>query len=77
MKGVEFDLSPSEKQTEFFLSKAKFTAYGGARGGGKSWALRYKLVLLCLHYAGIRTLIVRRTFAQLREKLLEGGAILP
>ena len=67
MKGVEFDLSPSEKQTEFFLSKAKFTAYGGARGGGKSWALRYKLVLLCLRYAGIRTLIVRRTFAQLRE----------
>ena len=67
MKDVEFDLSPSEKQAEFFASRTKFTAYGGARGGGKSWALRYKLVLLCLRYAGIRTLIVRRTLAELRE----------
>ena len=67
MKNVKFDILPSEKQAEFFASRAKFTAYGGARGGGKSWALRYKLVLLCLRYAGIRTLIVRRTLAELRE----------
>ncbi len=67
MKNVSLDIMPSEKQAEFFASRAKFTAYGGARGGGKSWALRYKLVLLCLHYAGIRTLIVRRTLAELRE----------
>ena len=39
---------PSEKQREFFRSRAKYTAYGGARGGGKSWALRRKLVGLCL-----------------------------
>ena len=67
MKEIEFDICPSPKQTEFFNSRAKFTAYGGARGGGKSWALRHKLVLLCLRYPGIRTLIVRRTFAELRE----------
>ena len=36
------------------------TAYGGARGGGKSWALRRKLVTLCLRYPGIRCLLVRR-----------------
>ena len=60
-------MKPSEKQKEFLLSKAKFTAYGGARGGGKSWALRYKLLLLCLRYAGIRTVIIRRTFPELRE----------
>ncbi len=67
MKDVKFDISPSEKQAEFFASRTKFTAYGGARGGGKSWALRYKLVLLCLRYAGIRTIIVRRTLSELRE----------
>ena len=39
---------PNKKQTEFFASRAKYTAYGGARGGGKSWALRRKLVALCL-----------------------------
>ncbi|MBQ8404990.1 MAG: phage terminase large subunit [Clostridia bacterium] len=67
MKNVLFDMHPSEKQAEFLLSKAKYTAYGGARGGGKSWALRYKLLLLCLRYAGIRTVIIRRTFPELRE----------
>jgi phage terminase large subunit len=67
MKNVVFDMKPSERQKEFLLSKAKYTAYGGARGGGKSWALRYKLLLLCLKYAGIRTVIIRRTFPELRE----------
>ena len=32
------DMKPSAKQREFFLSEAKFTAYGGARLGGKSFA---------------------------------------
>ncbi len=59
--------TPSAKQREFFLSEAKFTAYGGARGGGKSFALRYKLILLCLKYAGIRVLLVRRSYPELRE----------
>ena len=67
MKNVVFDMFPSEKQAEFLLSTSKFTAYGGARGGGKSWALRYKLLLLCLHYDGIRTVLIRRTFPELRE----------
>ena len=31
---------PNERQAQFFASRATFTAYGGARGGGKSWALR-------------------------------------
>ena len=57
---------PSEKQKEFFASRARFTAYGGARGGGKSWALRRKLVAMCLRYAGARCLLVRRTLAELK-----------
>ena len=35
--GFSLNIAPSEKQKEFFLSAAKYTAYGGARGGGKSW----------------------------------------
>ena len=42
--------TPTEKQQAFFNSRARYTAYGGARGGGKSWALRRKLVGLCLCY---------------------------
>ena len=40
-KRVEIDLGRpnSEPQWRFFLSRAKYTCYGGARGGGKSWAV--------------------------------------
>ncbi len=58
---------PSEKQRQFFASRARFTAYGGARGGGKSWALRRKLVAMCLRYDGIRCLLVRRTLPELKS----------
>ena len=72
---------PSPRQKEFFESKAKYTAYGGARGGGKSWALRRKLVGLCLNYEGIRCLLIRRSYAELKSNhlsplLAEYGAIL-
>ncbi|MEE0969216.1 MAG: phage terminase large subunit [Clostridia bacterium] len=56
---------PSKKQQEFFDSRAKYIAYGGARGGGKSWALRRKLVCLCLRYPGIKCLIIRRSYPEL------------
>ncbi|WP_202195821.1 phage terminase large subunit [Ruthenibacterium lactatiformans] len=42
-------------------------AYGGARGGGKSWAVRKKSAGLALSYNGISILILRRTFPELRE----------
>lgn len=64
---MRLDGTPSPKQAEFFHSTAKFTAYGGARGGGKSWALRRKLIAMCLRYGGIRCLIIRRTLAELRQ----------
>ena len=61
---------PHEKQAEFFASRATFTAYGGARGGGKSWALRRKLIAMCLRYGGLRCLLVRRTLAELKANHL-------
>jgi len=73
--------TPNEKQKQFFSSRSRYTAYGGARGGGKSWALRRKLVGLCLRYAGIRCLLVRRSYAELKanhvQKFLSeyGGVI--
>lgn len=59
--------TPSLKQEEFLLAKNRFIAYGGARGGGKSWAVRTKAKLLALRYPGIKLLIMRRTFPELRE----------
>lgn len=57
---------PSEKQKLFFAERHKYVAFGGARGGGKSWAVRVKAVLLCEHYAGIKVMIVRKTYGELR-----------
>lgn len=57
---------PNDKQREFFLSRCRYVAYGGARGGGKSWAVRKKAQLMALKYGGIKILIMRRTFPELR-----------
>ena len=62
---------PNDRQREFFACRRKFIAYGGARGGGKSWALRRKLVLMCLRYPGLRCLLVRRTLPELRSNHLQ------
>ena len=80
-KTVRISGRPSPKQAEFFASRARFTAYGGARGGGKSWALRRKLIAMCLRYEGLRCLLVRRTFSELKanhlsQLLSEYGALL-
>ena len=58
---------PNERQKEFFASRARFTAYGGARGGGKSWALRRKLIAMCLRYDGLTCLLIRRTLPELKS----------
>ena len=56
---------PSEKQVAFLKASSKHIGFGGARGGGKSWAVRTKAKLLALRYGGIRILIVRRTYPEL------------
>lgn len=56
---------PNERQKLFLASHTKHTAYGGARGGGKSWAVRDKAKRLCLRFQGIKVLIVRRTYPEL------------
>ena len=59
--------APSEKQRLFLSDKHKYVGFGGARGGGKSWAVRVKAVLLCLRYPGIKVMIVRKTYPELQE----------
>ena len=58
---------PHEKQRRFFETKARHVCYGGARGGGKSWAMRRKFVLLALRYDGLQLLLLRRTLPELTE----------
>lgn len=72
---------PQPKQELFFAARERYVCYGGARGGGKSWCVQHKSVLMAVRYAGIRILILRRTLVELREnhirpmrKLLRGVA---
>lgn len=58
---------PSPKQELFLTADNTYIAFGGARGGGKSWAVRIKAVLLCLNYPGIKVMIVRKTYPELQE----------
>ena len=51
--------TPSPRQQEFFRAEAANVAYGGARGGGKSWAMRRKLVMLAMRYPGLKLLLLR------------------
>lgn len=57
--------TPNEKQKLFLRAKAKHTGFGGARGGGKSWAVQTKAKLLAFNYPGIKVLLVRRTYPEL------------
>lgn len=72
---------PTEKQAEFLKSTARYTGYGGAKGGGKSHAIRAKATYLAFSYPGIQMLIVRRSLPQLREnhtnRLISAYATLP
>ncbi len=55
----------SDKQYAFLSASRKHVGFGGARGGGKSWSVRTKAKILAASYAGIKLLIVRRTFPEL------------
>lgn len=61
----------SEAQKRYFASRKKYTAYGGARGGGKTWCAIRKALGGALNYPGIRILFVRREYEDLRSSVIE------
>ena len=79
---TDIDISTmNPKQEQFFKARKRFVGYGGARGGGKSWAVDHKAVLMALKFSGIKILLLRRTYKDLErnhvrslEPLLRGIA---
>lgn len=59
------------KQALFYESQALYTAYGGARGGGKTHAVRIKAVGGAFHWPGIKILIVRRIYPELQANHID------
>ena len=65
------NLSPQPgPQTAFLSSSADIAIYGGAAGGGKTWALLME-PLRHLANAGFGAVIFRRTTVQVRNKRFE------
>jgi phage terminase large subunit len=72
LKEIKIDLGAANpKQALFYRSRALYTAYGGAKGGGKTHAVRVKAAGGAARYPGIRILIVRRTYAELQQNHIE------
>lgn len=63
--------TPNPKQAEFLSDTHRYVAFGGARGGGKSWAVRVKAVLLAIKHPSIKLLIIRKTLSELRNNHIE------
>lgn len=70
--GTTLDFGKLNPKQELFLkSKTLYCAYGGARGGGKSHAVRIDAVLGALEHPGIKILIVRRRYTDLQGNYVE------
>ena len=67
---VDLGRPNSDPQWKFFRSRKLYTCYGGARGGGKSWAVRVKAVGGALRWEGIKILIIRRTYRDMENSLI-------
>lgn len=61
----------SDAQKKFFSSRTRFTAYGGARGGGKTWCSVRKAIGGAVRYPGIRILFLRREYEDLRSTVID------
>ena len=59
------------KQWQFIESKTRYTAYGGARGGGKTHVLIRACIRGALQYPGIKILILRRTYPELEQTIIQ------
>lgn len=56
---------PNAKQVLFLKDHHRHVGFGGARGGGKSWAIRAKAVILAARHPGIKIMIIRKSYPEL------------
>lgn len=72
---VKYRLHP--KQGMALRSKATEILFGGAAGGGKSFALRLMAIIFAFSIAGIQIYLFRRTFPGLLKNHMEGESAFP
>ena len=57
---------PNDKQKLFLADTHKYLAYGGSRGGGKSWGVRVRAIIYAFDRPGIIQVIIRKTYPELQ-----------
>ena len=67
---VELDYQPTKKQRLFHASTANEVLYGGAAGGGKSYAICWDALMRCMSYPGTHAYLFRRTYPELEKTLI-------
>lgn len=70
------DINISERQELFINATASEVLFGGAAGGGKSYAQIIDAFLFALKYPGSKQLILRRTFRELEMSLIRTALML-
>lgn len=67
---IELTYQPTEKQRAFHASCADEALYGGAAGGGKSYAICWDAFMRCMKYPGTHAYLFRRTYPELEMTLV-------
>ena len=62
---------PTDKQREFHESDCDEVLYGGAAGGGKSYAICWDALMRLLKYPGTHAYLFRRTYPELEMTLVK------
>lgn len=71
MSQIALDYVPTKKQRMFHASRSGEVLYGGAAGGGKSYAIDWDAFIRCLKYPGTNAYLFRRTFPELEQTLIK------
>ena len=68
---ILLNYKPTDKQRQFHESDCDEVLYGGAAGGGKSYAICWDALMRLLKYPGTHAYLFRRTYPELEMTLVK------